>query len=98
MTSPPDQLRRRLAFLRAAGWPFERAWRRGLYSTMSTQGLPRIRWGNGDDRLAWIEAFEATREEWRRAFEQEPSALTRPILVMAGDIAEDLGGFGVIAA
>jgi hypothetical protein len=69
--SPPEQLRERLAFQRARGAAFDHAW---------TRSVSALHWRNGDDRHEWIPALEATRDEWRAAYEhREPDVTLRAV-------------------
>jgi hypothetical protein len=94
MNSAPSNLAERLAFFRGLGLPFDRAWQRSLYTSFGEGRVTLMRWGNGHDREEWVEAFEATRDEWERAYNGEASPLIHAIGILEAD--RDLSGTGVL--
>jgi hypothetical protein len=63
---PPADLRHGLADARRRGLAFDEAW---------VEAWAGVRWPNWTGGIAeWREALNATKPEWRRAYEREPSS------------------------
>ncbi len=91
------QLRESLAESRRAGLPFEEAWQRALGAPTVREKGVRMPHATRE-RRAYLEAFEATRSEWKAAYLGVSTRLSRVLESLATAGVEDWTRFARLAS
>jgi len=76
--TPAEQVRERLEASRAAGHPFDHAWRHAVCGLFWASG--------GEARTQWLAAFEQTRDEWQASYDLAEGRV-HPLRTLAGVLA-----------
>lgn len=67
---PPQELRHLLSHARNAGVDFDDAWEPAMHDALPPS----------EGRVLWRDAFEATRDQWKRAYSGDDIAGVRALL------------------
>ncbi|MBO0767544.1 MAG: hypothetical protein J2O48_02545 [Solirubrobacterales bacterium] len=85
---PDVQLVRVLTDLRAQGVPFDQAWAKAVGTFQTQRGLVKYPHATVERRF-WRACFQSQREEWRKAYNREPSKTADAVLHLTALLADD---------